>query len=135
MKVNKKILIDVAVILLVSTVITASYYGFKYYKKVKSEKEKKKREEENKEIKSEVIKKYNDIKSFDDFYDAVNFVEYPVLFGYDLKQLKGNIPNLSDIITIDELNKIYNASRVGLGNLKKEESDYVFNLLNKIHSD
>lgn len=96
---------------------------------------KKKKEEEAMNERQKFInamkEKYSEIKNFNDFYEGVKYMDYPTVFGYDLRLFK-NIENLSEILTFNELKLIYDFAKVGIAKKTEEENNKFLELMNKI---
>lgn len=96
----------------------------------------KKEDDKNKTEQEKFIKsmreKYKDINSYDDFNEAVKYVEFPVLYGYDLRLFKSLRPNILNLITLDELKFIYECAKVGIGLKINDDNIKLLDIMHKI---
>jgi hypothetical protein len=78
--------------------------------------------------------KRDEIKSFKEFYESVGCLDYSVLFGYSLIDIK-NVPNIENKVTVEELSKIY--SLVASKNFEaiNKEREELTNILKKIYAE
>lgn len=92
--------LKVALIIAVPTVLVASYYGYKFVKKkffTDENSEIEKLNAEKKKINAEKRKNYEDIKSVDDFINAVKYIDNTTPFGYPLDKLESKKEYLESI--------------------------------------
>lgn len=92
--------------------------------------EEKRKEAERKFIES-MRNKYKDINSFNDFYEGVKYVQFPSLFGYDMRILKDK--KIENIITLEELKFLYDTAKVGLQARTNEQNEKFLNIMHKIY--
>src|ERR1700741_285387 len=121
---KKKIMIVIFAIL----ILIAIYYVRDKYLQFKKEKQMSLQEK----LVMEMREKYEDIESFDDFYEGIKYVAYPEIFGYDLRLLQSKKPNLPELISLDELKTLYETSKVGIGEDKDMDMEFL-NIMHKIY--
>lgn len=100
--------LKVALIIAVPTVLVASYYGYKFVKKKFFTDENSEIERLNaikKKLNAEKRKNYEDIKSVDDFINAVKYIDNETPFGYPLDKLETKKGYLESI-DFEKLKKI-----------------------------
>lgn len=91
--------LKVALIIVLPTVLVASYYGYKFVKK-KFFDEKldiEKITAEKRKFNAEKRKEYGDINSADDFINAVKYIDNTTPFGYPLDKLETKKEYLKNI--------------------------------------
>jgi hypothetical protein len=92
--------LKVALIIAVPTVLVASYYGYKFVKKkffTDENSEIDKLNAEKKRLNAEKRKNYEDIKSVDDFINAVKYIDINAPYGYPLDKLEDKKEYLESI--------------------------------------
>jgi hypothetical protein len=92
--------LKVALIIAVPTVLVASYYGYKFVKKKFFTDENSEIERLNaikKKLNAEKRKNYEDIKSVDDFINAVKYIDINAPYGYPLDKLEDRKEYLESI--------------------------------------
>lgn len=92
--------LKVALIIAVPTVLVASYYGYKFVKKKFFTDENSEIERLNaikKKLNAEKRKNYEDIKSVDDFINAVKYIDINAPYGYPLDKLEDKKEYLESI--------------------------------------
>lgn len=116
---TKRILKNIAFIVFVPSVVVGGYYGYKFIKKKYDDK---KALTEKQKLTAEMRKKYEEIKSFDDFHEGVKYQPSNSYFGYDLTLLK-DIPNLDKKVTLDELKSIYKIAQKESKDVTEDEGN------------
>lgn len=110
--------LKVALIIAVPTVLVASYYGYKFVKKkffTNENSEIEKLNAEKRKFNAEKRKNYEDIKSVDDFINAVKYIDITSPFGYPLDKLETKKQYLESI----DFEKLKNIKSI----LYKEKND------------
>lgn len=78
--------------------------------------------------------KRSKIKSFQEFYESIGCLDYSVLFGYSLIDIK-NVPNVENKVTVDELSRIFDFVKSANFNISMEEREELTNILKRIYSE
>jgi hypothetical protein len=78
--------------------------------------------------------KRSKIKSFQEFYESIGCLDYSVLFGYSLIDIK-NVPNVENKVTVDELSRIFNLVASNNFSLLNEEREELTNILKRIYAE
>lgn len=125
-----RVLKNIAFIVFVPSVIVGSYYGYKFIKNKYFNKD---GVAPVKEVDVETLKmreKYKDIKSFDDFFNGLVYQPSKSIYGYDLIQMK-KVNNLENILTLDELKKIYEFAK--MEKLTNSQMEEFLNIIHKVY--
>lgn len=74
------------------------------------------------------------IKSFQEFYESIGCLDYSVLFGYSLIDIK-NIPDVENKVTVGELSRIFDFAKLANFNISSEEREELTNILKRIYAE
>lgn len=95
--------------------------------------EEQKRQSDYRKFVDSMREKYKNIETWNDFHEGVQYVEYPQIFGYDLRLLKDKFPNLSNYITFDDAKFLYEVSKIGLGLKNDDDNNHALDILHKLY--
>ena len=124
---NKK---GIIILIVISVLGVAGFYIYDYIKRKIAEKKERELFSAAEEADAQMRDKFVDIKSPDDFIQAVKYARYKSPWGYDVSNLE-NKKAIIEKYSLSELNKFKNIIYEGISKNKEKESFELLTFLQK----